>query len=389
MQDKVSKIIDYINKNKINSDTIKYVVDNFNIDESIELLENCNELLNILNKININELNNSLYFAYQIVTNQENEIESYDDLLNYIDNMDKKYKNIDIIKLYLLETRKYPILSHEETIELFKKYHSCNNENEKDLIRNEIINHNLRLVISIAKKQFTKYSGTSISMPFLDLIQEGNLGLYSVIDKFDYTRGYRFSSYATYSIKQSIRRSMCDKGRTIRLSVSLIEKYYKYLKIREIMINSLGYVPSDEQVAEKMNISFKKLLSIKLNCESIISLDAPVTSDMDGDYTLADIIPYNDEEIENLPDKMYLQEIRNTYIYNSGLSEKEIVVITLRYGLNDGKYRSLEEIGQELHITREGVRQLEFNALKKIRKNIEFRSLIFEREKENRLNLYK
>jgi len=261
----------------------------------------------------------------------------------------------DSVKIYLQQIGKVKLLSGEEEIELAKRIAEGD-----EVAKGQLVKANLRLVVSIAKK----YIGRGLS--FLDLIQEGNLGLIRAAEKFDYKRGFKFSTYATWWIQQSITRGIADKSRTIRLPVHMIETIGRLKKVTRDMTHELGRTPTKEELAQKMGISLAKLRLVLKATQSTISLETPLhtkdeTSKI-GDFLVDENMEAPDSKVsqENLTEE--LERILET------LRPRERDVLKLRFGLNDGNKRTLEEIGQLFGVSRERVRQIETRALNKLRK---------------------
>lgn len=263
----------------------------------------------------------------------------------------------DSVKIYLRQIGKIPLLSTEEELELAKKIQGNNDRFAKDLL----VNANLRLVVSIAKK----YIGRGLS--FLDLIQEGNVGLIKAAGRFDYKKGYKFSTYATWWIQQSITRAIADKARIIRLPIHMIDSISKIRKATLDLTSELGRTPTKQEIAHRMGMSVQKLTSIIKAAQSTISMDTPATNDEDSSK-IADFIVDNSTIT---PDGMVtqdnlLEDIRS--ILNK-LSQKERDVLILRYGLdNNGTKKTLDEIGTQYGVSRERIRQIETRAISKLKK---------------------
>lgn len=345
----------------------KKYVEEFDINEVIEVVKSCPTLNCILGKIKSERqfFHNSLFFsAYDIINEEENVIEDNDEIHFNISEYIEKSKDVDFLKMYMEEMSMYPVLPKEEILELFKKY-----EKGDESARNKIINHNLRLVVSIAKK----YVGHNILLA--DLIQEGNIGLMKAFDKFDYKLGYSFTTYATWWIKQSVGRSIPDSSQAIRIPVHAYELISKIAKYCDQYISENGFYPSYDEIsyatgANRYHIDIYK--SIVTN-NYVVSLDAPVgNASEDIDATLGDFIPSDNDEIEDAENNMIYSQFKDDLI-NSSLSDKEKKVIFLRYGLFDGKNRTLEEVGKVMGVTRERIRQIEVKAFKKIRSRAEFK----------------
>jgi len=263
----------------------------------------------------------------------------------------------DSVKIYLQQIGKIPLLSTEQELDVAKKIHDTNS----DFYKNVLVNANLRLVVSIAKK----YIGRGLS--FLDLIQEGNLGLMKAAERFDYTKGYKFSTYATWWIQQSISRAIADKARIIRLPIHMIESLSKIRKATLDLTTELGHTPSKQEIADRLNVSLNKLNTIIKSVQSTISMDTPAGSS-DESTKIADFIvdsstitPDSRVSQENM-----LEDIRRML---NQLSQKERDVLILRYGLdNSGEKRTLDEIGTSYGVSRERIRQIENRAIAKLKK---------------------
>ena len=263
----------------------------------------------------------------------------------------------DSVRIYLQQIGKIPLLSNEEELEVAKKIY----EGQSEFARKVLINANLRLVVSIAKK----YIGRGLS--FLDLIQEGNMGLIKATEKFDYTKGYKFSTYATWWIQQSITRAIADKARIIRLPIHLIESINKIKKATMDLTTKLGRIPNKQEIADEMGISVSKLTSIIKSTQSTISIDTPTGQKDDSNK----IIDYIVDESTIAPDNIVSQESMLEDIKNmlDQLSQKERDVLILRFGLNnDGNKKTLDEIGSIYGVSRERIRQIENRAISKLKK---------------------
>lgn len=263
----------------------------------------------------------------------------------------------DSVRIYLQQIGKIPLLSAEEELEISKKIY----DTQSEIARKVLINANLRLVVSIAKK----YIGRGLS--FLDLIQEGNMGLIKATEKFDYTKGYKFSTYATWWIQQSITRAIADKARIIRLPIHLIESINKIKKSTMDLTTRLGRIPNKQEIADEMGISVSKLTSIIKSTQSTISIDTPTGQKEDANK----IIDYIVDESTIAPDNIVSQESMLEDIKNmlDQLSQKERDVLILRFGLNnDGNKKTLDEIGSIYGVSRERIRQIENRAISKLKK---------------------
>ena len=259
----------------------------------------------------------------------------------------------DPVRMYLKEIGKVPLLSAEEEIELAKRMELGDQEAKKRLAE-----ANLRLVVSIAKR----YVGRG--MLFLDLIQEGNLGLIKAVEKFDYRKGYKFSTYATWWIRQAITRAIADQARTIRIPVHMVETINKLIRVSRQLLQELGREPSPEEIAAEMNMPVDRVREILKISQEPVSLETPIGEEEDshlGDFIQDDNVPVPADAAAFTLLKEQLQEVLGT------LTEREQKVLTLRFGLDDGRARTLEEVGKEFNVTRERIRQIEAKALRKLR----------------------
>ena len=259
----------------------------------------------------------------------------------------------DPVRMYLKEIGKVPLLSADEEIELAKRM-----EQGDEAAKKRLCEANLRLVVSIAKR----YVGRG--MLFLDLIQEGNLGLIKAVDKFDYTKGYKFSTYATWWIRQAITRSIADQARTIRIPVHMVETINKLIRVSRQLLQTYGREPSPEEIAEEMGISVDKVREIQKIAQEPVSLETPIGDEEDshlGDFIPDEDVPAPAEAAAFSMLKEQLVEVLDT------LTEREQKVLKLRFGLEDGRARTLEEVGKEFDVTRERIRQIEAKALRKLR----------------------
>ena len=270
----------------------------------------------------------------------------------------------DSVKIYLQQIGKIPLLSHEQEYELAKKIYETHDEFSKNLL----VNANLRLVVSIAKK----YIGRGLS--FLDLIQEGNMGLMKAAGRFDYTKGYKFSTYATWWIQQSITRAIADKSRIIRLPIHMIESLGKIRRATIDLTTELGHAPTKQEIAYRLGISVSKLNSIIKSAQSTISMETPANSAEDSSK-IADFIV---DESTITPDSRVTQEnlFHDIRKMLNQLSQKERDVLILRYGLdNSGTKKTLDEIGTQYGVSRERIRQIENRAISKLKKLCKNRNL--------------
>ena len=259
----------------------------------------------------------------------------------------------DPVRMYLKEIGKVPLLSAEEEIELAKRMDLGDQEAKKRLAE-----ANLRLVVSIAKR----YVGRG--MLFLDLIQEGNLGLIKAVEKFDYRKGYKFSTYATWWIRQAITRAIADQARTIRIPVHMVETINKLIRVSRQLLQELGREPTPEEIAAEMNMPVDRVREILKISQEPVSLETPIGEEEDshlGDFIQDDNVPVPADAAAFTLLKEQLEEVLGT------LTEREQKVLTLRFGLEDGRARTLEEVGKEFNVTRERIRQIEAKALRKLR----------------------
>ncbi len=267
----------------------------------------------------------------------------------------------DPVRMYLKEIGVYPLLSPEEELELAKRKADGDEEAKERLVK-----ANLRLVVSIAKR----YTGRG--MNFLDLIQEGNLGLMKGVEKFDYTKGYKLSTYATWWIRQSVTRALADQARTIRVPVHMVETINKMSKTQRRLTLELGYEPSVAELAKAMDISEEKVMEIMQIAREPASLETPIGEE--DDSNLGDFVPDNNTETpEGNIEKVMLREQINTLL--GDLKERERQVLILRYGLEDGHPRTLEEVGREFNVTRERIRQIEAKAIRKLHNPVRRRKI--------------
>ena len=259
----------------------------------------------------------------------------------------------DPVRMYLREIGRIPLLTYDQELDLAKKIL----ENDEDA-KQKLAESNLRLVVSIAKK----YVGRG--MLFLDLIQEGNMGLIKAVEKFDYTKGFKFSTYATWWIRQAITRAIADQARTIRIPVHMVETINKLIRTSRHLLQQLGREPTVEEISEEMEIPVEKVMEIQKIAQDPVSLETPIGEEDDshlGDFIQDDDSPAPHDSAAYTLLKEQLEEIMNT------LTPREAKVLKLRFGLEDGKARTLEEVGREFQVTRERIRQIEAKALRKLR----------------------
>ena len=279
----------------------------------------------------------------------------------------------DPVRMYLKEIGQYPLLTADQEIDLSKKIEAGNKpdatESEKNaakFVQQQLTEANLRLVVSIAKR----YVGRG--MPFLDLIQEGNIGLIKAVEKYDYRKGFKFSTYATWWIRQAITRAIADQARTIRIPVHMVETINKLIRVQRQLLQELGREPTPEEIGKEMNMSPERVREIQNMSQEPVSINTPIGEEEDS--RLGDFIP--DENAPVPADaaaftllKEQLVEVLDT------LTDREQQVLRLRFGLDDGRARTLEEVGKEFHVTRERIRQIEAKALRKLRQPSRSRKL--------------
>lgn len=265
----------------------------------------------------------------------------------------KGIKVDDPVRMYLKEIGNIPLLTQEEEIEIAKRIEAGSEE-----AKAELAEANLRLVVSIAKR----YMGRG--MPFLDLIQEGNLGLMKAVEKFEYKKGFKFSTYATWWIRQAITRAIADQARTIRIPVHMVETINKLLRVQRQLLQELGREPTPEEMAVELEMDVERVREIQKISQEPVSLETPIGEEEDSH--LGDFIP--DDDIPSPQDAATTTMLRDQLFQTLDLlSEREEKVIRLRFGLDDGKVRTLEEVGKVFDVTRERIRQIEAKALRKLR----------------------
>lgn len=283
-----------------------------------------------------------------IILDDKDEVEIIDDV-DVLEGVSTE----DPVRMYLKEIGNVPLLTTEQEVELAKRVEAGDEEAKKQLTE-----ANLRLVVSIAKK----YVGRG--MPFLDLIQEGNMGLMKAVDKFDYTKGYKFSTYATWWIRQAITRGIADTGRTIRVPVHMVETINKTLRMTRTLLQELGREPTPEEVAERLNVSVSRVREVLKISRDPVSLDTPIGEE--DDSHLGDFI--EDDSALSPADSAAFSMLRAELATAlESLTDRERQVVKLRFGLEDGRARTLEEVGKEFNVTRERIRQIEAKALRKLR----------------------
>ena len=264
----------------------------------------------------------------------------------------------DHVRMYLKEIGKVPLLSGDEELVLAQQMIEGETEAIREAAKQKLVEANLRLVVSIAKR----YVGRG--MFFLDLIQEGNLGLMKAVEKFDYNKGFKFSTYATWWIRQAITRAIADQARTIRIPVHMVETINKVLRVSRQLLQELGHEASAEEIAEVMNIPVEKVRETMKIAQEPVSLETPIGEEEDshlGDFIPDDDAPAPAEAASYTMLREHLDEVLHT------LTPREMQVLKLRFGFDDGRTRTLEEVGKEFNITRERIRQIEAKALRKLR----------------------
>jgi RNA polymerase primary sigma factor len=305
------------------------------------------KIYDYLDKHNVDVLRISEEDEEDIILDEDEDMESIDLTIPEGINIE------DPVRMYLKEIGKVPLLNADEEIELARKM-----EDGDDYAKKRLAEANLRLVVSIAKR----YVGRG--MLFLDLIQEGNLGLIKAVEKFDYRKGYKFSTYATWWIRQAITRAIADQARTIRIPVHMVETINKLTRVQRQLLQELGREPSPEEISEVMNMPVDRVREIQKISQEPVSLETPIGEEEDshlGDFIQDDNVPVPADAAAFTLLKEQLVEVLGT------LTEREQKVLRLRFGLDDGRARTLEEVGKEFNVTRERIRQIEAKALRKLR----------------------
>ena len=309
-----------------------------------------------LNKFGIKVAEDSGRILDSIDKRNKDEVQRLKEGGKAVVSIDLSKLSADSVQMYLKEIGKVPLLSGAEEVELAKRKEKGDKEAEK-----RIIEANLRLVVSIAKK----FAGAK-GMSLLDLIQEGNIGLFRAVEKFEYRKGYKFSTYATWWIRQAITRALADQSRTIRIPVHMVETINKFQQIQRNLIQELGREPLADEIASEMGEEVEKVRYIMKISQDTISLETTIGDDGD-DSTLEDFI----EDVKNVtPDRAAALQLLKDYVKNivAQLSPREQKILEMRFGLLDGVAHTLEEVGREFEVTRERIRQIESKALEKIRK---------------------
>ena len=368
--ERLRKLVEKANSNKgtINIEEISFAFDDMNLPE--EEIEGIYDYLKNQNII-VTQGNGPVMDAAGSAVGEETEeilIDTGDDLLDEEEDAIDEVEEVrieetaevlegvsteDPVRMYLKEIGNVPLLTSEQEVDLAMRVEKGDEEAKRELTE-----ANLRLVVSIAKK----YVGRG--MPFLDLIQEGNMGLMKAVDKFDYTKGYKFSTYATWWIRQAITRGIADTGRTIRVPVHMVETINKTLRMTRQLLQELGREPTPEEVADRLGVPPARVREVLKISRDPVSLDTPIGEE--DDSHLGDFI--EDETALSPADRatfsMLREELANAL---QSLTERERQVVTLRFGLEDGRARTLEEVGKEFNVTRERIRQTEAKALRKLR----------------------
>ena len=317
------------------------------MDQLFDFLEQSK--VDIIRMDSAQELDPDLFIEEEISLEEEEEID-----VEHLDlSVPEGVSLEDPVRMYLKEIGTVPLLSADEELRLAKRK-AEGDDNAKE----RLIEANLRLVVSIAKR----YTGRGMS--FLDLVQEGNLGLIKGVEKFDYTKGYKFSTYATWWIRQAITRAIADQARTIRIPVHMVETINKYVRVQRQLLQELGREPQPEEIAKQMNMPVDRVREIQKISLEPVSLETPIGEEEDshlGDFIQDDNVPVPAEAAAFTLLREQLDEVLGT------LTEREQKVLKLRFGLEDGRARTLEEVGKEFKVTRERIRQIEAKALRKLR----------------------
>ncbi|MCI7083956.1 MAG: sigma-70 family RNA polymerase sigma factor [Tenericutes bacterium] len=372
------KLIEFLNNKK-------YVLDFKTTQELLNKNKKLNKLASTLNELiekgDVDLVNNEnvsmLVSAYYLMNNKENT--EKEEKSNDFDYTDYDVNDIDDVRLYLREIATSKLLTADEELELGKKISMGDEKAKKKLIES-----NLRLVVSIAKK----YNGNAGSLTILDLIQEGNIGLMKAVEKYDYSLGYRFSTYATWWIRQGIIRAIADQSRTIRIPSHLYEQIKKMSAVISRYITNNGEEPSDQMLADMFDVSVETIRERKMIMQDTLSLSQPIrTNDTEESEELGNFIKDPDINDDDFTDNVYYKDFLAAVFERSTLTEREKEVIKYRYGIGtNGKRYTLEEIGKIFGITRERIRQIEGKALIKLKVNKEIRSYCPESKKLQLVN---
>ena len=338
-------------KGSLSTEELDFVIEE--LDYDMESLDKLYETLE----------DNGITLNSEISSSDLSKIESEVESFIASDNMEKILEQEglaidDPVRMYLKEIGRVPLLSADRERELAEIMSSDASEEEKKAAKDELVEANLRLVVSIAKRYVGK------GMFFLDLIQEGNLGLMKAVEKFDYSKGYKFSTYATWWIRQAITRAIADQARTIRIPVHMVETIHKVSRYSRQMLQELGREATADEIGEKMGMSAEKVREIMKIAQDPVSLETPIGEEEDSH--LGDFIPDDDTPApQDAASATILREVIEKELHT--LTPREEHVIKLRFGLYDGRSRTLEEVGKEFDITRERIRQIEAKALRKLR----------------------
>ena len=341
-------INDYFKEQELSPEAIEQIISYLET-KGIEIVENMTEDMPVDIDISIDD---DLLSLDDDVEDFEKELEDEDIDLSAIDILEGVGTE-DPVRMYLKEIGTVALLSGEEELELAKR-----KQDGDEYAKQKLIEANLRLVVSIAKR----YTGRGMS--FLDLVQEGNLGLIKGVEKFDYTKGFKFSTYATWWIRQAITRAIADQARTIRIPVHMVETINKLIRTSRHLLQQNGREPTPEEIAVEMEIPVEKVLEIQKIAQDPVSLETPIGEEDDshlGDFIPDDDSPSPQDAASYTMLKEQLNEVLET------LTPREAKVLRLRFGLDDGKARTLEEVGKEFSVTRERIRQIEAKALRKLR----------------------
>ena len=332
-------------------------------DDIEEAVEEMDFSIDSLDKLYDTLENNGITLSDDLSNSELNEIESEVEAFGTSENMERILEQEglaidDPVRMYLKEIGRVPLLTADRERELAEIMTNSDDEELKKAAKDELVNANLRLVVSIAKRYVGK------GMFFLDLIQEGNLGLMKAVDKFDYSKGYKFSTYATWWIRQAITRAIADQARTIRIPVHMVETIHRVSKYSRQMLQELGREATADEIGEKMGMSPEKVREIMKIAQDPVSLETPIGEEEDSH--LGDFIPDEDTPApSDAAASTILREVIERELHT--LTPREEHVIKLRFGLYDGRSRTLEEVGKEFDITRERIRQIEAKALRKLR----------------------
>lgn len=347
----IDSIIEKGKQGKLSSDDLDEVVEGMNFD-----IDSLDKLYDTLE-------DNGIPLPDDLSSSEMDAIESEVEAFGTSENMERILEQEglaidDPVRMYLKEIGRVPLLTPERERELAEIMTNCTDEDKRQMAKNELVESNLRLVVSIAKRYVGK------GMFFLDLIQEGNLGLMKAVDKFDYSKGYKFSTYATWWIRQAITRAIADQARTIRIPVHMVETIHKVSRYSRQMLQELGREATADEIGEKMGMSPEKVREIMKIAQDPVSLETPIGEEEDSH--LGDFIPDEDTPApSDAASATILREVIEKELHT--LTPREEHVIKLRFGLYDGRTRTLEEVGKEFDITRERIRQIEAKALRKLR----------------------